>query len=74
MATFAKGSYDSARYAAARPTYPRLLYDVVLQFHKKGPANADSDRWECAVDLGCGTGIMSFNMVGLEIYRTIIVM
>ncbi|KAJ7916156.1 S-adenosyl-L-methionine-dependent methyltransferase [Mycena leptocephala] len=56
MATFAKGSYDSARYAAARPTYPRLLYDVVLQFHKKGPANADSDRWECAVDLGCGTG------------------
>jgi predicted TPR repeat methyltransferase len=66
MATFAKSSYDSAGYAAARPTYPRLLYDVVLQFHKKGQ---DSDRWDCAVDLGCGTG-MSFSMVGLEIYRT----
>ncbi|KAJ7210176.1 S-adenosyl-L-methionine-dependent methyltransferase [Mycena pura] len=57
MATFAQTSYDSANYAASRPTYPRLLYDVVLQFHKEGQANGGSDRWNRAVDLGCGTGL-----------------
>ncbi|KAF8218219.1 S-adenosyl-L-methionine-dependent methyltransferase [Mycena galopus ATCC 62051] len=56
MATFAQNSYDSGNYAASRPTYPRLLYDVVVQFHKEGEANRDSDRWNRAVDLGCGTG------------------
>ncbi|KAJ7723273.1 S-adenosyl-L-methionine-dependent methyltransferase [Mycena maculata] len=55
MATFSKSSFNSASYAVYRPTYPRLLYDVVLQFHKDGPANA-ADKWERAVDLGCGTG------------------
>ncbi|KAJ7210171.1 S-adenosyl-L-methionine-dependent methyltransferase [Mycena pura] len=56
MSTFAQTSYDSANYAASRPTYPRLLFDVVLQFHKEGQANGGSDRWNRAVDLGCGTG------------------
>ncbi|KAJ6551724.1 S-adenosyl-L-methionine-dependent methyltransferase [Mycena capillaripes] len=56
MATFAQNSYDSEGYAASRPTYPRLLYDVVLEFHKKRPGNGDSSGWNRAVDLGCGTG------------------
>ncbi|KAJ7025598.1 S-adenosyl-L-methionine-dependent methyltransferase [Mycena alexandri] len=55
MATFAKNSYDSASYAAARPTYPRLLYDVVLEFHRKGRSEG-LEGWDRAVDLGCGTG------------------
>ncbi|KAJ7434489.1 S-adenosyl-L-methionine-dependent methyltransferase [Mycena galericulata] len=57
MATFAKSSYNSGSYAASRPTYPRLLFDVVLQFHKEGSANDNVDRWQRAVDLGCGTGM-----------------
>ncbi|KAJ7449221.1 S-adenosyl-L-methionine-dependent methyltransferase [Mycena latifolia] len=56
MATFANRSYDSGSYAESRPSYPRLLYDVVLQFHKDGQANGSSAQWERAVDLGCGTG------------------
>jgi len=56
MATFASSSYNSGDYAESRPTYPRLLYDVILQFHKDGQAKSKSDKWERAVDLGCGTG------------------
>ncbi|KAF7368871.1 S-adenosyl-L-methionine-dependent methyltransferase [Mycena venus] len=56
MATFADSSYDSGSYAASRPTYPRLLYDVVLRFHKEGQATEDLNRWNRALDLGCGTG------------------
>ena len=52
MATFSKASFDSARYAAARPTYPRQLFDAVLQYHARSPAA----QWHTAVDLGCGTG------------------
>ncbi|KAJ7078500.1 S-adenosyl-L-methionine-dependent methyltransferase [Mycena epipterygia] len=55
MATFSESSYDSGSYATARPTYPRLLYDVVLQFHKKGQTTGSTNRWDRAVDLGCGT-------------------
>ncbi|EMD36577.1 hypothetical protein CERSUDRAFT_115612 [Gelatoporia subvermispora B] len=52
MATFAKATYDAARYATARPTYPRQLFDFVFQYHGRAPGA----RWERAVDLGCGTG------------------
>ena len=53
MATFAKGTYNAARYAAIRPTYPRQLFDFIFQYHEKGPKS----RWATAVDLGCGTGV-----------------
>ncbi|KAJ6493978.1 S-adenosyl-L-methionine-dependent methyltransferase [Mycena vitilis] len=62
MATFAKSSYDSASYAASRPTYPRLLYDLVLQFHEKGPAVG-------AVDLGCGTGQATVQLLANDEHR-----
>ncbi|OCH88058.1 S-adenosyl-L-methionine-dependent methyltransferase [Obba rivulosa] len=52
MATFAKATYDAGRYAAARPTYPRQLFDFVFQYHGR----TSGARWERAVDLGCGTG------------------
>ncbi|KAL1689513.1 S-adenosyl-L-methionine-dependent methyltransferase [Schizophyllum commune] len=52
MATFAKKTFDTARYAAARPTYPRTLYDLILKYHE-GDKRA---RWNMALDLGCGTG------------------
>ena len=52
MATYSKASFNFARYAAARPTYPRQLYDFVYKYHESTP----DARWDVAVDLGCGTG------------------
>jgi len=52
MATFAKTTFDSARYALFRPTYPRQLFDAVFRYHEQ----ARGARWDLAVDLGCGTG------------------
>ncbi|KAI0929476.1 hypothetical protein AcV7_005320 [Taiwanofungus camphoratus] len=52
MATFAKSTFNAVRYAAARPTYPRQLFDFVFRFHERGRGA----RWEQALDLGCGTG------------------
>ncbi|KAJ6461025.1 S-adenosyl-L-methionine-dependent methyltransferase [Mycena sanguinolenta] len=66
MATFAQSSFDSGNYAAARPTYPRLLYDAVLQFHRDGPTNADTNKWDRAVDVGCGTGQATLELLTSE--------
>ena len=63
MATFAKTSFNTAKYAAARPTYPRQLFDLIFRFHETGSVNGGSTqlanaRWHQAVDLGCGTGML----------------
>lgn len=52
MATYAKATYNAAKYASSRPTYPRQLFEAVFGFHEQG-AKA---RWNTAVDLGCGPG------------------
>lgn len=52
MSTFAKASYNAAKYAAVRPTYPQQLFNLVFQYHER----ASGARWDTAVDLGCGTG------------------
>ena len=52
MATYAKASYNAAKYTANRPTYPPRLFDFIFRYHERG-AQALFDR---AVDLGCGPG------------------
>lgn len=52
MSTFGRATYNAARYAAIRPTYPRQLFDFVFRFHERNP----QARFGLAVDLGCGTG------------------
>ncbi|OJT13461.1 hypothetical protein TRAPUB_9991 [Trametes pubescens] len=52
MATFGKTTFNAAKYATSRPTYPRVLYDFVFKFHER----AKGARWDTAVDIGCGTG------------------
>lgn len=37
MSAFSRTTFDTVRYAAARPTYPRTLTDLVLAFHARGP-------------------------------------
>ncbi|KAJ6591521.1 hypothetical protein DFH09DRAFT_1137236 [Mycena vulgaris] len=57
MATFAKSSFNAARYAVSRPTYPRSLFESVFNYHEQSLAlNGSRTRWEDALDLGCGTG------------------
>ncbi|KAF7356558.1 S-adenosyl-L-methionine-dependent methyltransferase [Mycena venus] len=57
MATFAKKTFDAARYAVSRPTYPRALFESVLTYHEQSLSiPGTSARWDHAVDLGCGTG------------------
>jgi len=52
MATYAKTTYNAVRYAAARPTYPRQLFDFVFKYHER----SRQAKWDTAVDLGCGPG------------------
>lgn len=64
MATFVKSSFNTAAYAASRPTYPRHLFDLVFRYHESPPGTRSGEalksglrpRWDRAVDLGCGTG------------------
>ena len=66
MATFASSSFNATRYAAARPTYPKQLYDFIFDNHRKHPAA----RLETAVDLGCGTGMCHVSCTGLSFFPT----
>ncbi|TBU31471.1 S-adenosyl-L-methionine-dependent methyltransferase [Dichomitus squalens] len=52
MATFGKATFNAARYASSRPTYPRQLYDFIFKYHER----AKGARWDLAIDVGCGTG------------------
>jgi SAM-dependent methyltransferase len=45
--------YDPDIYDQHRPRYPKELYDKIMEFHRLHP-NAG---FECAVDLGSGTGV-----------------
>ncbi|EKM53186.1 uncharacterized protein PHACADRAFT_259362 [Phanerochaete carnosa HHB-10118-sp] len=74
MATYAKTTYNAARYAAIRPTYPKQLFDFVFHYHGLGP----KARWGTAVDIGCGTGHATVelrpfqNVIGVDPSSTMI--
>jgi SAM-dependent methyltransferase len=48
MASLFKGLSQAQHYAAARPTYPPALYDLIM-------SRCGSSRGTC-IDVGCGTG------------------
>ncbi|KAG8953953.1 hypothetical protein FRC04_000937 [Tulasnella sp. 424] len=54
MSAFSTSSFDAARYAASRPTYPPILLNMVLHYHLRG--KSDGEGKNKALDLGCGTG------------------
>ncbi|KAG8953947.1 hypothetical protein FRC04_000931 [Tulasnella sp. 424] len=54
MSTFSNSSFDAARYATSRPTYPPVLINMVLDHHLRG--KTDGEGKKKALDLGCGTG------------------
>lgn len=51
MSQYSDNNFNTQQYADARPTYPKEFYEVILSKVK--------DR-DLAVDLGCGTGIVTF--------------
>ena len=59
MTTFAKSSFNASVYSASRPTYPLKLFEYIFSFHAGQGANSNNkSRWERAIDLGCGTGMI----------------
>ncbi|GAA6063340.1 hypothetical protein JCM10212_003926 [Sporobolomyces blumeae] len=54
MATFSKATFDAAKYAAARPHYPRELYAHVLEY---AAVPKRSQTRTALLDLGCGPGL-----------------
>jgi len=83
MATFSSTSFDTNKYAEARPTYPLALFDFIFEYHECGPdlvvdgksaaetvsGISKAARWQLAVDLGCGTGQAT---VALDKFRRVI--
>ncbi|KAK4685911.1 trans-aconitate 3-methyltransferase, partial [Tremellales sp. Uapishka_1] len=57
MSTFARATFDVARYLACRPTYPQAVYDTILAHHR-----SNGGQFDRAVDLGCGPGFMALNL------------
>jgi len=53
--TFSAPSYSIEKYASYRPSYPPELYQAVMAYHR--------GSGELAIDLGCGTGIVSAELV-----------
>ncbi|KAJ4387349.1 trans-aconitate methyltransferase 1 [Gnomoniopsis smithogilvyi] len=54
MATFLKQSFQHKQYAAFRPSYPKELYNTILNYH-----NANAGRQRLALDLGTGHGLVA---------------
>ena len=44
-------SHAFSLFSTVRPTYPKLLYERIYQFHESPAA-----QWDKALDLGCGSG------------------
>lgn len=51
MSQYSDNKFDTQQYDDARPTYPKGFYDVIL---------SKVSYRELAVDLGCGTGIVTY--------------
>ncbi|CAH7668474.1 S-adenosyl-L-methionine-dependent methyltransferase [Phakopsora pachyrhizi] len=62
--TFSDASYSAAKYAAFRPKYPSELYEAIMSYHE-----ADN---EVALDLGCGTGVISDELVQKKLFERVI--
>lgn len=48
-----KLEYNATDYSKFRPRVPQKVMDVVLDFLR---AKISSDKWQIAVDVGCGNG------------------
>ncbi|OAV86829.1 hypothetical protein PTTG_10707 [Puccinia triticina 1-1 BBBD Race 1] len=64
--SFSNPDYSVKSYLDNRPRYPQELYDTILEFHKTPPTDGHSCpvfQTKVAVDLGCGPGIATAELV-----------
>ncbi|EGG05340.1 uncharacterized protein MELLADRAFT_64121 [Melampsora larici-populina 98AG31] len=62
--TFADQSYSIEAYDTYRPRYPQQMYETIMKYHQ--------GEKEVALDLGCGTGIVTTDLLRLGEFKKVI--
>lgn len=62
MTTFSKAGFRSLNYNSFRPHYPQSFYKLLADFVGR--------RAEKSIDLGCGTGVATFPLLGFSDHVT----
>ncbi|KAJ1039257.1 hypothetical protein NDA14_001962 [Ustilago hordei] len=58
-------SYNAMQYLRARTPYPPTMTETVFDYHAQGDKTSSGksqDRWQSALELGCGPGQMSIHL------------
>lgn len=61
--TFSDPNYSVQSYLEHRPRYPPELYETILEFHKRPIDSHRSPETKLALDLGCGPGIATVELL-----------
>ncbi|PLW06285.1 hypothetical protein PCANC_26585 [Puccinia coronata f. sp. avenae] len=66
--SFSDSSYSVESYLDHRPRYPQELYDTILKFHNappsdNGQSSCPASQTKLALDIGCGPGIATAELV-----------
>lgn len=74
MATYSQTDFNTSHYNTARPSYPDLFYETLMEYHHAGPSET-----KLAVDVGCGSGFVTFKLanyfdkvIGTDISETMV--
>lgn len=62
MSTFSDINFDANGYSSSRPTYPPSFYQLLKQYHNQKGKKKLNQR---VIDIGCGPGTATFQMVHL---------
>lgn len=75
MATYSDKQFDSTHYNTARPSYPDVFYNTIVDFHNEVEGNTT----DFAIDVGCGSGFAAFKLteffekvLGTDLSKTMI--
>ncbi|GAC97050.1 hypothetical protein PHSY_004634 [Pseudozyma hubeiensis SY62] len=56
-------SYNAMQYLRARTPYPPTVTETVFDYHAQRDSSSNStDRWQSALEIGCGPGQMSIHL------------
>ncbi|KAJ9477518.1 putative S-adenosylmethionine-dependent methyltransferase CRG1 [Pseudozyma hubeiensis] len=56
-------SYNAMQYLRARTPYPPTMTDTVFDYHTQSDTSSKhTDRWQSALEIGCGPGQMSIHL------------
>lgn len=55
-------SYNAMQYLRARTPYPPTMTETAFDYHAQGDKPGSADRWQSALEIGCGPGQMSIHM------------